>query len=147
MKQQVRRGVFETNSSSVHSLTFSKSTLEPSTLTTNGLGEIEVELGNFGKSRREYYDQTTKLSYLLTSIYYIVGQDVRAIYDNEEFDYIVRAVCSYTGANGIKITNSEGYIDHQSIPVGGISIINASNVDEIKGFIFSKDIGIKTDCD
>ena len=48
--KQIRKDVFETNSSSVHTLQISKDGLEPSELKLNKDGNIEVEFGEFGKT-------------------------------------------------------------------------------------------------
>lgn len=60
----IRRQVFETNSSSMHSISISKGdTLEfPKYIT--------MRFGEFGWEEETYYDETTKLSYVLTSIQY-----------------------------------------------------------------------------
>lgn len=47
MKRQIRRNVFETNSSSVHSLVISNEGREPSEFKLNKDGEIEIDFGQF----------------------------------------------------------------------------------------------------
>lgn len=146
MKKQIRRNVFETNSSSVHSLVFSKDGLEPNEFNINCNGEIVVGLEDF-EGCHIYKDQYSKLSYLLTCLYYLSDCDVERIYDNYSFELIVKAVCSYTGAKTIKIIGSEGYIDHQSVPCCDIEIINVYNEDEVINYIFNRNIWLKTDYD
>ncbi len=87
MKRQIRRNVFETNSSSVHSITFSNSGLESSKLETNADGEIIVKLGCFDGKNRVYKDQNSKLSYVITYLCYEQGFDIESIY--ESFGFIV----------------------------------------------------------
>lgn len=145
--KQIRRNVFETNSSSVHSLVYSQNGLEPSGLKIDKSGDIFVALGKFDNSYCVYKDQYSKLSYLLTCIYYLAGCDVDKIYNRSEFEEVQKTVCNYTGAKSIKIENSEGYIDHQSVPEWGITIINAYSEDEVINFIFNRNIWLKTDCD
>ena len=53
MKRKIRKGVFETNSSSVHSLVISNEGREPSEFKLNKDGEIEIDFGQFGKDRSE----------------------------------------------------------------------------------------------
>ena len=55
--KQIRKNVFETNSSSVHTLQISKDGLEPSELKLNKDGNIEVEFGEFEKDYRIYSTQ------------------------------------------------------------------------------------------
>ena len=55
--KQTRKDVFETNSSSVHTLQISKDGLEPSELKLNKDGNIEVEFGEFEKDYRIYNTQ------------------------------------------------------------------------------------------
>lgn len=45
MKTKIRKGVFETNSSSVHSLVISNDGREPSKFKLNKDGEIEIDFG------------------------------------------------------------------------------------------------------
>lgn len=147
MRKQIRHNVFETNSSSVHSLVYANGNLEPSELNMDGLGVIHISLGDFGKSYHVYKRQSEKLSYLLTCVYYLADCDAGNIYSHFEFDKIQRAICSYTGARAIEIDNSEGYIDHQSVPYDEISIIDTNHQNEIINYVFNKDVWLETDCD
>lgn len=148
MKKQIRNNVFETNSSSVHSLVISNEGREPSEFKLNKNGEIEVDFGQFGKDLCYYTSQYDKLSYLITCLYYLSGWDIEDIYDKYEFKEIQDAVCKYTGAKGIKIIGKEEpEIDHQSQPYDGIEIINTYDEDAIINFIFNKYVSLKTDCD
>ena len=66
----IRHSVFETNSSSTHSLSLGNGlalcdTLE---LPTNDANEVVVELGEFGWGYETLYLQSMKLSYLLTMV-------------------------------------------------------------------------------
>ena len=148
MNRKIRNGVFETNSSSVHSLVISKEGREPSEFQLNKDGEIEIDFGQFGKDERIYFSQYDKLSYLITCLYYLAGHDMYDIYNNWEFEQIQDAVCKYTGATGIKILgNQEPAIDHQSLPYNNIEIINVYDEDAVINFVFNKYVSLKTDCD
>lgn len=148
MRQTKRTGVFETNSSSVHSITVPKDGREPSKLEINKEGMIEVDFGQFGKERRLYTTQYEKLQYLITCLYYLSSFDYGDIYDNYLFELIQDAVCDYTGAKGIRLLcETEPEIDHQSQPYSDIEIINVYNSEEIIDFIFNKYTILKTDCD
>lgn len=145
MKRKIRKGVFETNSSSVHSLVVSNEGREPSEFKLNNDGKIEIDFGQFGKDKRIYTSQYDKLSYLITCLYYLSGYD---IYDKWEFREIQDAICKYTGATGIKILGEqEPEIDHQSQPYGNIEIVNVYDEDAVINFVFNKYVSLKTDCD
>ena len=148
MNRKIRKNVFETNSSSVHSVAVSKDGIEPSKFKLNENNEIEIDFGEFGKDERLYTSQYDKLSYLITCLYYLSGFEIEDIYDKYEFKIIENAICSYTGANRLKILGKNTpSIDHQSQPYSSIDIINAYNEDEIINFVFNKYISLKTDCD
>lgn len=148
MKRKIRKGVFETNSSSVHSLVISNEGREPSEFKLNKDGEIEIDFGQFGKDKRIYTSQYDKLSYLITCLYYLSGYDISDIYDKWEFREIQDAICKYTGATGIKILGEqEPEIDHQSQPCGNIEIVNVYDEDAVINFVFNKYVSLKTDCD
>lgn len=148
MKKQIRNNVFETNSSSVHTLVICNDGREPSEFKLNKNGEIEVDFGQFGKDKRIYTSQYDKLSYLITCLYYLSGYDISDIYDKWEFRKIQDVVCKYAGATGIKILcNLEPEIDHQSQPYSEIEIINVYDKEAIIDFVFNKYVSLKTDCD
>ena len=148
MNRKIRNHVFETNSSSVHSLVISNDGREPSNFKLNREGKIEVDFGDFGKELRVYTSQYDKLSYLITCLYYLSSYEVDDIYEKWEFENIEKAICEYTGATGIKILGKvEPYIDHQSIPSYDIEIINTYDKDAVINFVFNKNVSLKTDCD
>lgn len=148
MKRKIRKNVFETNSSSVHSLAISNDGRESSEFKLNKHGEIEVDFGQFGKDLCFYNSQYDKLSYLITCLYYLSGYEVSDIYDRLEFREIQDAVCKYTGATGIKILGEqEPEIDHQSQPYSGIEIIDVYDEDAVINFVFNRYVSLKTDCD
>lgn len=145
--KQIRKSVFETNSSSVHALTFDQSGKEPSQFILNKDGNLEIDFGSFGREYEIYNTQYEKLSYLITAAYYVAGMpyDMDDLYENWEFGQIRDAVCDYTGANDIVILNNEDpYIDHQSVPSGSIELINTWMEDEVIDFVFNKYVALKT---
>lgn len=148
MRETIRAGVFETNSSSVHSITVPKDGREPSKLKINKDGMIEVDFGQFDKDFHLYTTQYEKLQYLITCLYYLSSFNYEDIYDHYEFGLIQDAVCKYAGAQGIKLLcQTEPEIDHQSQPYSGIEIINVFSDEEILDFVFNKYVILKTDCD
>lgn len=144
--KQIRKNVFETNSSSVHTLQISKDGLEPSKLKLNKDGNIEVEFGEFGKDYRIYNTQYEKLQYLISFIAYNYSYyyDLDDLYENYDYREVRDAICEYTGANDIVIVGeAQPYIDHQSQYDCVIRLYK----DEIINFVFNKFIALKTDCD
>ncbi len=144
--KKIRKGCFETNSSSVHSVVYSKNGLMPSELEIGEDGYIHMKYGCFDTEQAEYYDQYTKLQYLLTAAYYLDSSwDTGASY---EFELIEDAIKEYTGAKGIIVSEfPEPYIDHQSVPCGKNELVNTWREDDIINFVFNKSIGLRTDCD
>lgn len=149
--KQIRRNVFESNSSSVHTLQISKDGLEPSKLELNKDGNIEVEFGEFGKEHIIYDTQYEKLQYLISFIayncgfYYCSTSDLEDLYENYDFKEVRDAICEYTGANDIVVIGeTNAYIDHQS---ADDCVINMWYPDEIINFVFNKYVALKTDCD
>jgi hypothetical protein len=120
--KQIRRGTFETNSSSVHSLVIENEKkigeLEKSQLKLNKKGEIEVQLGKYGWGLSFLTTQQEKLNYLVTLI---VGSkiiiDCDDLEDDPEFEYLKKELLKYTNAKNIKVYGfgkNNYYIDHQS---------------------------------
>ena len=68
--RSIRKNIFETNSSSVHTLTFKSDGLEKSHLPVNKSGYTLAYYGEFGREDAYYFTQEEKLSYLVTLIWY-----------------------------------------------------------------------------
>ena len=120
--KQIRKGAFETNSSSMHSLVIendkSIGKLEKSDLKLNKEGEIKVQLGEYGCFLAFLKTQQEKLNYLVTLIAgsktIISREDLE---DDPEFEYLKKQVLKYTNAANITVYGFEEgnyYIDHQS---------------------------------
>lgn len=145
MKRVIRHNVWETNSSSVHSLVICKDGLERSKLPVDEDGYIITDFGNFGKYDMGIttYDQAMKLSYLATECYYLNHWD-----ENIEESYIWKsiceAICDYTGANGIKIMHKvKPELNHQVLPEYEPKFCNQYDDGSVLNFIFNKCIGIE----
>lgn len=65
MKQQIRRGLFETNSSSTHSIVIGNNGQD---IYANLPERVEFRGGEFGWEHELYYDMQSKANYLYTSI-------------------------------------------------------------------------------
>ena len=145
--KQIRRNIFESNSSSVHTLSISKEGLEPSNLPLNKDGYIEVEFGEFGKDVMIYSTQYEKLQYLLSFIAYSRGlyessSDLDDLYETYDFNDVCDTICDYAGAKGIVIIgDKDAYIDHQSMDD---CVIDYWYEDQVLNFIFNKYVSLKT---
>ena len=120
--KQIRKGTFETNSSSVHSLVIENDKtlgeLEKNQLKLNRKGEIEVVLGKYGWRLEILETQQEKLNYLVTLIVGSKGIDnINDLEDDSEFEYLKKQLLKYSNAKNIKVygfENDDYYIDHQS---------------------------------
>ena len=146
-----RSGVFETNSSSVHSIVYAREELEPSKLPVRS-GYTMAKFGTFGKDYARYFSQADKLSYLASLIWYSTcsySNGLSHMYESYEWRQLEDAVCPYNGTNGIRMFKrpSRPEIDHQSISDYGITFINMWDTNKVRQFIFNPDIGLQTECD
>lgn len=148
MKDKIRKNVFDSNSSSVHTLSISKDGLETNKLKFDKNGYIHVDYGQFDKTHDIYDTQYEKLSYLVTLCYYCT-YGTCATEDTSQFNSIEEFIMDYTGCEGIIIDRiTEPYIDHQSCPYDGeITFINVYNRDSVINFVFNKYAALETSCD
>lgn len=105
---KTRRNVFETNSSSMHSLSIA-SGVDKSDDSLEKNGVIFVELGQYGWGYDELNTTDEKLRYVLTHIHY-------GVIDESALDTVKDLVKSKTGSD-IEIINYDEnnfWIDHQS---------------------------------
>lgn len=140
----VRKNIFETNSSSMHSVSVINTDLAESELRINEDGNIHVELGTFGWGYDEYFDQYTKLSYLATmcfgNVYTGISENefekrMTDLKENPDWKNIVTSVCMHTGCKDVVIDYSDGYVDHQSL-LDIKTFLNENNLNSIEEFIF-----------
>ena len=96
MKRQIRRGVYETNSSSTHAIC----------ITNNSSYElpthIDFRFGEFGWEFAEYDDVNTKASYLITAIF---------SFDIEDADNYLNQLTDILDSNHITYTMPDKKID------------------------------------
>ncbi len=126
--KQVRHGVFETNSSSTHSVSVHRNStrIEQNRMVVCDDGYIHATLGEFGWEEEDYYSQESKLSYLLTMAVHKNGlyaynfneredrEAIDSLQETEDFKRISAEVARHAGCKGIVVDYSSGYIDHQS---------------------------------
>lgn len=144
MKRAIRKNVWETNSSAVHTLAIDKSGLEPSRLPVDEDGYIIADFGSFGEYDENLitFDQATKLSYLATECFYTNHYDEH-IEDSYQWGCICEAICEYTGAKGIKLMHRiEPELNHQVQPEYEPKFCKYWEEDSVVNFIFNKYVGI-----
>lgn len=153
---KIRRSVFETNSSSSHSITIPYPlTVEDCNLPINDEGYIEVELQEFCHSPLE--GQMARLAWLIQLVvnstighnafwcchYRGSWSDLASeLYDQEDFRELEDEIACYANCKGIRLAeNTEGYIDHESCYESMKAFLEQYNVDAVS-FVFGKDIGM-----
>lgn len=128
----IRNNVFETNSSSSHSLCIGVSNeLSPSYLLIDYVDNcVHVEFGEFGWGYDKTNNQYDKLSYLVTMLVETEGDSCKSMFDlrnTEGFKSIENVIKEYCKCDGLLIDSNvqptignenyidhDGYIDHQS---------------------------------
>lgn len=132
MKIQIRKSVFETNSSSTHALSVS----------SDAIDEVPKKLvftvGEFGWECETYMDVETKASYIWTYLCYV---------DNVDLDFwkdYLTDVCKQAGVEEVEfIEPTDGdfyYIDHAYDLYGFIEDMKDAGL--LKQFLFCSDSGI-----
>lgn len=133
--RKIRTGVFETNSSSSHSIALNTIPRSGRYNSVFGIepdenGYIHAELGEFGWGYDVLYNTLDKLSYVLTIAISSMGDSIKSaedFYQTEDFKMIQECVKEH-GVNGLIVDNVivvnkygdrtwteyGGYIDHQS---------------------------------
>jgi len=141
----IRHGVFETNSSSCHSISISEDSgglLD--VIYPNNDGIIELEGGEFGWQEEEFDDALTKANYC-----YIDNFN-----NPDRLDRLVKVISDQTGVKKENIvlcatleyssTKNWSYVDHQS---AGTSSEAFESDEKLRQFIFNPRSILKTDND
>lgn len=169
MKRQIRRSVFETNSSSMHSLTIRKGKTNSSNLHIGNDNKVEIDFGEFGWEISNYPDQYSKLQYILTMCACTEGYNCITpdeFYETEGFKSISNAIASHCNCDGIRIKDDclrtghwdycnedyldfDGYIDHQSCEdyLSVADFLKQNNISSVEEFVFNDGIIVHTDND
>ena len=124
MKKIVRTAVFETNSSSTHSISVAKDEMDfvMDTIYPDQDGKILVLGCEFGWGWEKLNDSMTKLAY--------VFQD-----QEDRRDMIIEVVKEQTGAEEVIFDEAGGYIDHDGC---GTADEVCYNKETLRNFIFNK---------
>lgn len=153
MTEQIRKNVFETNSSSSHSLTVSEGDITGQPFSDHTLreGVVIVGKGEYGWEFEQYYGIYDKLAYLITQINYedipqgdaaTVTAELRE--SDPRFDMLCRVVEEHTGVKLQVQPGSTGYVDHQSSDVG-LELFDDEK--QLRQFLFNSNSYIETDND
>lgn len=153
MNKQTRGSVFETNSSSTHSLVLCEtgSLLEqPFSDVITNKGVVIVTGGEFGWDEETFTNVHDKLSYLYTDAMLLAGDDDNPDpIQNLKLKMLFNAVKEHTGCQLVFARVSDywpyGYIDHQSI--GLCEEVWCKGVEGVKYFLFNPGSYFETDND
>jgi hypothetical protein len=131
MKKQTRHGVFETNSSSTHSITISKAEmLEQVDLS----GQTLVLDGDeFGWEWRRYNDWETKANYCAQFLSRSQSYGEKATVDEFRAEMLEEVIKEHTGASSVAVVPT-GYIDHDSVHVANDAF---KDEESLRNFIFN----------
>ena len=148
---QIRKAVFETNSSSSHSLTLSSIDLVkipfPPEILRSGM--LELSLGYYGWEWFRMYTAKNKIEYLFTQLFdhdNIPEGDVQTVTralreESARFDSLCRVVKEHTGVELVVRPGSSGGVDHQS---GGVGLEVFESDERLRTFLFSEENYIQT---
>lgn len=146
-----RHAVFETNSSSTHSICLGQGEVVKDTLPMDG-DQVFIYPGEFGWEEYTYRDARTKASYALT---WATSAEGYGVGKTEAWLQMLREVIlEETGAASVDFRKLSddfkplGYIDHQSIEGdGGPGGEAFASKESLANFIFNSDSILRTDND
>ena len=137
MKKQIRQGVFETNSSSTHSVSIPEK-INPlftkNTLITDIDNNIILNGGEFGWEIQDYTDALTKANYMA----------VAARWDDNDTQLLIEVIKEETLCNDVILNLEDSYIDHESV---GIAEFLFKSKEALRDFIFNTQCILHTDND
>lgn len=151
MKKLIRHGVFETNSSSCHSISIARGAQLYDTLEPDMNGIIVITPGEYGWEERQLFDPEEKASYALTFANTGAGQDEIDRMTN----MLIEVIKKHTGCKQVvfdTITtwgdDGYGYIDHQSAAYENGDCLEAfQSKENLKELLFNPSSYIETDND
>ena len=148
MQYRVRKGIFETNSSSCHCLTYNEDSLKPNDMTLDD-GYIDIECQSYDERYGIYSSQYEKLAYIVNHIVFTRYEGRRMYIDKDEDYYlylIENCLKNYIpGFKGLRIHHSENAeFNHQLSGSYDIDcIVNLWDDNSILNVIFNDNIMIK----
>jgi hypothetical protein len=151
MTIQTRQAVFETNSSSTHSLSISSGSADLlDTLPLNEQGEVVLNGGQFGWEVEDYSDAGTKASY--AAIYVLAWSGEKSAKYKDVLDTVIKQQtgCTNVVYNFSTDWSNDGretsYIDHQSVEGGELDYL-FEDPEVLRQFIFNPHSVLHTDND
>lgn len=141
MQQQIRRSVFETNSSSSHSLTLDRTALveQPFSKELLRKGIVYVASDDFGWEWKRLYTPLNKLRYLVTHLFAFYGHD-ESLEQSHPMRMLRKVVADHTGCT-LEVADYNGCIDHESSGTASESFANETT---LHAFLFGKDSFVET---
>lgn len=140
MKQLIRHGVFETNSSSCHSISIARGAKIYETLKVDIYGCVRIKPMEFGWERERYYEPEEKASYAMA---YAANRP-----SGECLEMLDQVIKEQTGSKTVYFGEDNcrnfGYIDHQSADVCARAF---ESKEALKEFLFNPDSYVETDND
>ena len=126
MKRRI--DIFETNSSSSHSISFNpwKSGKDGNNFIPDENGNVYVTGADFGWEWASYNDSVTKANYYLE----------RYKAEPDRIELLKKVIEDYTGFNAVINENTDGYIDHQSFDTLELP---ANDPEALKDWLFNPD--------
>lgn len=163
--KQIRQSVFETNSSSTHSISVSYNTKGiQQTLDVDNLGVVTLDGGEFGWQEEEFYSAQIKANYC--AVFFMQPLASLKEYDKDNSKDILqlnsmknmfeKVIKEHTGCKEIVydfqfgecMKNNWSYIDHASgYFEGGDCLYAFKSEENLKAFLFNPDSYVKTDND
>jgi len=164
MTTQIRHGVFETNSSSTHSISIAGAVgvcPEACRLKPDDDGVLRLETGEFGWEIADYRDPWTKAAYAATFVMNLtapeqkyddphLGRESLSTRGQEQYEMLVTTLKEHTGAKEVVIEKSSdrfnpyGDIDHQSFHVAADAFESS---EQLAAFILNDESTLHTDND
>ena len=146
--KQIRNSVFETNSSSSHSVNISSTGDIDTTLIPNEAGILIIDANTqFGWEQETYYDAETKAMYAYLQAQYSAKDEL--------IDLVHDVIMKQTGASAVVFLGDihsswedkmYSYIDHQSAYYeSGFEPLESA--EKLRNFIFNKSSYLETDND
>lgn len=132
MHYLIRRGVFETNSSSCHTLTIADTGTLDFNISTNDILHITGQ--EFGWQQEVFSDPVSKISYLAAG-FTDLGR-------NDLFELLKEVIIENTLFSDVTF-DENGYIDHQSIGL----VLQVDTKEKMKAFVFNPKSYVRTDND
>jgi len=146
--KQIRKNVFETNSSSTHSISISSAGTDIDYMKPNEEGNIILGGGEFGWEEETYNDAWTKANYCLQDIVHVGwGEDAKNEIDKDKWNMLQEVIKTHTGCSEVIIDWKEvkdGYIDHES---SGTTYEAFESKESLFNFIFNKSSVLEMDND